>query len=102
MAQKIDDSKYLWQAPVSDTHTRIGLNDLARSEIGEISFAAFSKNLSEVVEGDVILSFEGAKAVTEVHSPKAGKVAKINTDLLDHPEYLDDADHDKDWIVELY
>ena len=41
MAQKIDDSKYLWQATVDDSHTRIGLNDLARGEIGEISFAAF-------------------------------------------------------------
>ncbi|AEB72688.1 glycine cleavage system protein H [Lentilactobacillus buchneri] len=102
MAQKIDDSKYLWQATVDDSHTRIGLNDLARGEIGEISFAAFPKNLSAVAEGDVILSFEGAKAVTEVHSPKAGKVAKINTALIDHPEYLDDSDQDKNWIVELY
>ncbi|MGO3399523.1 MAG: glycine cleavage system protein H [Lentilactobacillus parabuchneri] len=102
MSQKIDDSKYLWQTETKDGHTRIGLNDLARGEIGEISFAAFPKDLSEVQDGDVILSFEGAKAVTEVHSPKAGKVAKVNSALLEHPELLNNDDQDSNWIIELF
>lgn len=75
---------------------------MARGEIGEISFAAFPKDLSEVQDGDVILSFEGAKAVTEVHSPKAGKVAKVNSALLEHPELLNNDDQDSNWIIELF
>lgn len=41
MANKVDDSKYLWTDKTSDGHTRIGLNDLARGEIGQVTFAEF-------------------------------------------------------------
>lgn len=102
MANIVDDSKYLWQQKLDNAHTRIGFNDIARNEIGEISFATFPDNLSEVKPGDVILSIEGAKAVSEVHTPVAGNVAKVNVDLKEHPEYLDSPDEDKNWIIELF
>lgn len=102
MASIIDDSKFLWQEKTADGHTRIGLNDEARSQIGQISFASFPKNLSEVKAGDEIFSFEGAKVVEDIHTPIDGKVAKVNTDLLETPGNLNDADQDKNWIIELY
>lgn len=102
MADIIDDSKYLWQKKLDNEHTRIGFNDNARDEIGEISFATFPDGITEVKPGDVILSIEGAKAVSEVHTPVAGEVAKVNVDLKEHPEYLDSPDEGKNWIIELF
>ncbi|MCV3740239.1 glycine cleavage system protein H [Lentilactobacillus hilgardii] len=102
MAQTADDAKYLWQKKLDNGHIRIGFNDVARQEIGEISFAKFPDNLTEVKLGDVILSIEGTKAVSEVHTPVAGKVAKVNVALKDHPEYLESSDEDKNWVVELF
>ncbi len=102
MADKADDSKYLWQEKTSDGHTRFGLNDVAREEIGEVSFASFPDNLTEVQKGDPVFSFEGQKAVTEVHTPVAGKVAKLNTNLTDRPSLVGDPDKSKNWIAEIY
>ncbi|GAD16261.1 glycine cleavage system protein H [Lentilactobacillus otakiensis] len=102
MADKADDSKYLWEDKTKDGHTRIGLNDLARGEIGQVTFAEFPDKITEVSEGDPILSFEGAKAVTEIHSPISGKVAKVNADLIEHPELLNEDDRDQTWIIELF
>lgn len=102
MADKADDSKYLWTDKTSEGHTRVGLNDLARNEIGQVTFAEFPNKMTEVAEGDPILSFEGAKAVTEIHSPVSGKVAKVNSDLIEHPELLNEDDKDKTWIVEIF
>ncbi|KRK86968.1 glycine cleavage system protein H [Lentilactobacillus sunkii] len=102
MADKADDSKYLWTDKTSEGHTRVGLNDLARNEIGQVTFAEFPNKMTEVGEGDPILSFEGAKAVTEIHSPVSGKVAKVNSDLIEHPELLNEDDKDKTWIVEIF
>lgn len=102
MADKADDSKYLWTDKTSEGHTRVGLNDLARNEIGQVTFAEFPNKMTEVEEGDPILSFEGAKAVTEIHSPVSGKVAKVNSDLIEHPELLNEDDPDKTWIVEIF
>lgn len=102
MADKIDDSKYSWTDKTDDGHTRIGLNDLARNEIGQVTFAEFPEKLTQVEDGDPILSFEGAKAVTEIHTPVAGKVARINSDLIEHPELLNEDNRDKTWIVELF
>ncbi|MCP9333325.1 glycine cleavage system protein H [Lentilactobacillus hilgardii] len=102
MANPIDDSNYLWQEETSEGHTRIGLNNEARNQIGQISYASFPKNLNEVRVGEEFFSFEGAKAVEDIHSPQSGKVARVNTELLDHPDYLNDADKEKNWIIELY
>ncbi|MGF2385461.1 glycine cleavage system protein H [Lentilactobacillus otakiensis] len=102
MSNKADDSKYLWEDKTDDGHTRIGLNDLARGEIGQVTFAEFPDKMTEVSEGDPILSFEGAKAVTEIHSPISGKVAKVNADLIEHPELLNEDDRNQTWIVELF
>lgn len=102
MAKAVDDAKYLWQKKMPNGHTRIWFNDVARQEVGEISFATFPEGLAEVKLGDVILSIEGAKAVSEVHTPVAGKVAKVNLALKEHPEYLDSPDEEKNWVVELF
>ena len=102
MADKADDSKYLWEEKTSEGHTRIGLNDLTRGEIGQVTFAEFPEKMTELSAGDPMLSFEGAKAVTEIHSPMSGKVAKVNSDLIEHPELLNEDNRDKTWIVELF
>ena len=103
MADKADDSKYLWEDKTSEGHTQIGLNDLARSEIGQVTFAEFPDKMTEVSAGDPILSFEGgAKAVTEIHSPLSGKIAKMNADLIEHPELLNEDNWGKTWIVGLF
>ncbi|MCK1254503.1 hypothetical protein MX081_10900 [Streptococcus uberis] len=39
MADKIDDSRYLWKARSEDGHFKIGLNDDARVEFGETFFS---------------------------------------------------------------
>ena len=41
MADKIDDSRYFWKARSEDGHFKIGLNDDARVEFGEISSVTF-------------------------------------------------------------
>lgn len=102
MANKVDDSKYLRTDKTADGHTRIGLNDLARTEVGQVTFAEFPEKMTEIEQGDPILSFEGSKATTEIHSPISGKVAQVNEDLIEHPELLSEDDPDKTWIVELF
>ncbi len=87
MAQKIDDSKYLWQTETKDGHTRIGLNDLARGEIGEISFAAFPKDLSEVQDGDVILSFEVPKPSRKCIHQRLARLPKSTQPYWSTPNY---------------
>ena len=48
MADKIDDSRYLWKARSEDGHFKIGLNDDARVEFGEISSVTFFINVSQI------------------------------------------------------
>lgn len=102
MADKIDDSKYLWTDKTDDGHTRIGLNDLAWNEIGQVTFAEFPEKLTQVEDGDPILSFEGAKAVTEIHTPVAGKVPGLTPIWSNILELLNEDNRDKTWIVELF
>ncbi len=97
-----DEKQYYWEEKQSNGHTRVGINEAGQDEIGEISFVAFPKGMTEVKEGDSFVSVEGAKAVSDLHSPVAGKIAKVNTELMDHPEKLDEKGKENTWLVELY
>lgn len=97
-----NNEKYFWQKELPNGHLQIGLNDAGRKETGEISFADFPGDLKGVAINDVVLSVESAKSVLDLYSPVSGKVAKVNLDLMDHPENLNSSDSSKNWILELY
>ncbi|WP_258231765.1 glycine cleavage system protein H [Bombilactobacillus bombi] len=96
------EQQYFWQEKLENNHIRLGLSPEGQDEVGEVSFVDFPDDLKEVQKGDPIISVEGAKSVTELEAPIAGKVAKVNVDLLDHPEKINNSDHDDNWIIELY
>lgn len=101
MADKTEE-KYFWQEKLDNQHVRLGLNSAGQDEVGEVSFVDFPDDLKEVQAGDPIVSVEGAKSVTELESPIAGHVAKVNVDLLDHPEKINNDNHNDNWVIELY
>jgi glycine cleavage system H protein len=44
---------------------------------------------------------ESVKAVSDLFSPVSGQVLEINTDLLDHPELVNEDPFDKGWLMRV-
>ncbi len=80
---------------------KVGVTDYAQKELGDVVFVELPKLGKEVkVKGELGV-LESVKAVSNIYSPVAGKVAKINTDLTDKPELINVSPYEEGWIAEI-
>ena len=78
----------------------IGLSPKGQDDLGDVSFVELLKSESVTPE-DSIISVEAAKAVTELLSPLSGTVVAFHDELEDNPEFLNELEEEKNWIVRL-
>lgn len=99
-----DDLKY------TDTHewlkleknnAKVGITDHAQEELTDIVFVELPKEGKEVKKGDELCVVESVKSVSEIYSPVSGKITKINSELEDAPETVNESPYDDGWLVEI-
>ncbi len=78
----------------------IGLSPKGQDDLGDVSFVELLKN-EVVTTEDSIISVEAAKAVTELISPMSGTAVAFHDELEDNPEFLNELEEEKNWIVRL-
>ncbi len=80
----------------------IGITDYAQSQLGDIIFMDFTKNVGdEVKAGDTIGSIEAVKTVSEVFSPVSGKIAEINTAVNDNASVVNEDPYGVGWLFKI-
>ena len=99
-----DDLKYTndheW-VQVKGKIARVGITDHAQHELTDIVFAELPDIGKDVKKGDELCVVESVKSVSEIYAPVSGKVIKINSELDDAPEIINDSPYEKGWLVEL-
>lgn len=78
----------------------IGLTDFAQSELGDLVFVNLPEVGDEVTAGEAFADVESVKAVSDVYSPVSGEVSKINEELLDAPELINESPYEA-WLVRV-
>jgi glycine cleavage system H protein len=78
----------------------IGITDYAQDQLGDIVYIELPWDgsqsiLHEAKFGDI----ESVKATSELISPISGEVVKVNEELKDHPELINDNPYDEGWMV---
>lgn len=89
-----------WVKFEDETTAEIGLTDYAQDSLGGIVFVNFPEEEDEVTAGEVFVDVESVKAVSDVYSPVTGVVAKVNEELLDSPEIINDEPYEA-WFVKI-
>lgn len=89
-----------WVEFLDDTTARIGLTDFAQDSLGGLVFVNLPEEDDDVTAGESLGDVESVKAVSDVISPVSGKVAKINEELLDAPEKINEDPYGA-WLVEV-
>jgi glycine cleavage system H protein len=79
----------------------IGITRFAVEQLGDITQVELPKEGEAFRKDDVIGSVESVKAVSDVFAPLSGKIVKLNTPLVDSPEYLNDDPYDEGWMVQI-
>lgn len=90
----------LWIKESKDGKIRIGLSPRGQEELGDISFANFLVD-DRLTEEEPFVSFEAAKAVTDILAPISGQITRRNDGGIGNPEDFNSSSEDKNWLLEV-
>lgn len=89
-----------WVKFTGETTASIGLTDYAQNALGGIVFINLPEEGSIVTAGESFGDVESIKSVSDLISPLTGTVKKINAQLLDKPELINDDPYES-WMLEI-
>ena len=79
----------------------IGITDYAQNSLGDVVYVELPKAEDEFAANESFGSVESVKAVSEVFTPIAGSVVKINEALADEPETVNSDPYGEGWMIRL-
>ena len=77
----------------------IGITDYAQHSLGDITFMQLPEASADIKKSAVLATVESVKAASDVYAPLTGKVTKINQDIVDNPELVNQSPYEKAWFV---
>ena len=84
-----------------DDGAQLGISDFAAEALGTIIYVELPEIGEEVIKGEPFAAVESGKASVELPAPLAGKVLKVNEELEDSPDLINQDTYGKGWIVSL-
>ena len=84
---------------LSGKQATVGISHFAQDALGDIVFLDLPKVGASVKVGQQIGEVESTKTTSTIYTPVSGTIAKINTDLKDHPEVVNSDPYGKGWIA---
>jgi len=84
---------------VNGAQATVGISHFAQDALGDIVFIDLPKSGAVVKAGQQIGEVESTKTTSTIYTPVSGTIARINTDLKDHPEVVNSDPYGKGWMV---
>lgn len=78
----------------------IGLTDYAQHNLGEIVYLELPEIGDDFSAGDVLCTVDSVKAASDVYTPVSGRVIKVNEELCDTPEKINEDPYNS-WLAVL-
>ncbi len=80
---------------------RVGITDYAQKQLGDVVFLELPEVGRTLAAGEQFGTVESVKAVSELYSPVAGEVVKVNEELVGKPEVINKDPHGAAWMIEV-
>lgn len=97
-----DDLRYAndheW-ARVENQNVRVGLDDYAQDQLGDIVFVELPQVGDTFNQGEVFATVESVKAVCECYLPVGGEISAVNSTLEESPELINQSPYGDGWMV---
>ncbi|SDX13209.1 glycine cleavage system protein GcvH [Paenibacillus sp. CF384] len=88
-------------AEARGTIIRIGISDFAQCQLGDIVFVEFPEVGVTLEANEPMGTIESVKTVSDLFSPVSGTVVKVNEELLDEPQKVNEDPYGEGWIIEV-
>lgn len=88
-------------ARIKGDKVTVGITDYAQKELGDIVYVELPESGDEVVQDEQFGVVESVKTVSDLFSPLSGDVSKVNEELEDRPELVNEDTYGDGWMVEI-
>ena len=79
----------------------VGITDHAQKEISDVVFVELPKLERVVKQKESAMVMESVKAAFDIYAPLSGKIIKINDQLKDKPELVNQSPYDEGWLFQM-
>lgn len=80
---------------------RIGVDDYAQDQLGDIVFVELPQVGDSFSKGDEFGTVESVKAVAELFMPVGGEILAVNGELEEAPELVNKDPYQGGWMIEI-
>lgn len=84
-----------------DKEATVGITDYAQKQLHEVVYVEIQTEGSEVEQSQTMGTVESVKSVSDIFSPVTGKITKVNKELADSPELLNQDPYGKGWLAKI-
>ena len=77
----------------------IGISDYAQTSLGDITFVELPEIGKEVEQFKPIAALESVKAASDIYAPLSGKVIKVNEEIVQAPELINQSPYTEGWFA---
>jgi glycine cleavage system H protein len=77
----------------------IGITEYAQDALGDIVYIDLPETDEDVEANSEVSEIESTKATSAVISPVSGKIVKVNEELSESPEVINEDPYGKGWIA---
>jgi glycine cleavage system H protein len=88
-------------ARVENQMVTVGVTQFAIEQLGDVTQVELPREGETLKQRDVFGTVESVKAVSDLFAPVSGKVVKINSPLVDSPEYVSEDPYDGGWMITI-
>ena len=100
MSERKFSKNHEWIVIVDELAT-VGISDFAQKQLGDIVSVELPKSGDQFKQNDTIAIVDSIKASSDIYCPIGGVIEKINEELVDHPELINQSPYDSGWIVKI-
>ena len=84
---------------LNESEGMIGITDFAQEQLGDVVFVNLPEPGQEVTAMGINGEVESVKAVSDIYCPVSGTVVRVNTDLQDNPQWVNEDPFGKGWMI---
>jgi len=90
--------EYEW-VKIEGEKARIGITDYAQKQLREVVYAELPSVGDELEKDEPYGTVESVKAVSDLVAPLSGVIEKVNEEIADSPEILNEDSYEKGWLI---
>ncbi len=79
----------------------VGISKYAVDQLGDVTYVGLPREGDDVSRGEAFGTVESVKAQSDIYCPVSGTIVKVNEELEDNPEFVNESPYDKGWMIQV-